>query len=44
MDVAVNRYYQYCLERGNAAPEIYVIRDGQKLDYTEAGGTIPDKA
>ena len=44
VDVAVNRYYQYCLERGNAAPEIHVIRDGQRLDYTEAGGNLPGKA
>ena len=40
------RYYQYSLEHKNsdeAGSDIYVIRDGQKLTYTEVIGLKNEK-
>ena len=34
-DVIVNRYYQYFLEYKNFLPEIYVIRNGQRIKYED---------
>jgi len=34
-DVIVNRYYQYFTEHKNSVPEIYVVRNGQKIMYDE---------
>ena len=35
VDVAVNRFYQYFSEHKNSEPEIYVIRNGQKIIYED---------
>jgi len=33
--IPVKRFYQYFVEHKNSEPEIYVIRDGQKIEYAD---------
>jgi hypothetical protein len=33
--VIVERFYQYFVEYKKSEPEIYVIRDGRKINYAE---------
>jgi len=33
--ILVKRFYQYFVEYKKSEPEIYVIRDGRKINYAE---------
>ena len=40
VDVIVNRFRSWCEEK-QAAADVYVLRDGQKLTYEEAVAAMP---
>ena len=40
VDVIVSRYQKWCIDNGKK-PEIYVLRDGQKLTLDEAAALVP---